>query len=125
MAWNYDPNNIFARILRKEIPCKSVLETEHALVFHDINPQAPVHVMVIPRGPYTCLAHFALEASADEIVDFHRAVAGAVEMLGLDGPRGYRAITNTGSDAGQEVEHFHLHLLGGHPLGRLVAPAAR
>lgn len=123
MRWSYDPANIFARILRGEIPCKTVLESEHTLVFHDISPQAPVHVMAIPRGPYVCLDHFALEAGAEEIVDFHRTVARAVELLGLAGPGGYRAITNTGSDSGQEVPHFHLHILGGRPLGRLVAPA--
>lgn len=124
MRWSYDPTNIFARILRGEIPCNEVLQTEHALVFHDISPQAPVHVMAIPKGPYVCLDHFASEAGADEIVDFHRAVARAVELLGLTGPGGYRAITNTGADSGQEVPHFHLHILGGRPLGRLVAPPA-
>jgi histidine triad (HIT) family protein len=119
----YDPQNIFARILRGEIPNKTVMETPHTLVFHDIRPLAPVHVLVVPKGAYVTFDHFAGEATADEIVDFHRTVAKVCQMLGLDGPEGYRGITNAGVNGMQEVPHFHLHILGGRPLGRLVDPA--
>ncbi|MDP4031529.1 MAG: HIT domain-containing protein [Pseudorhodobacter sp.] len=120
MTKPYDPNNIFARILRGEIPNKTVLETPHTLAFHDIGPQAPVHVLVIPKGAYTDFADFAANAPAEELVDFHRACAQICEMLGLTGPEGYRAITNAGSHGMQEVPHYHLHILGGRILGRLV-----
>lgn len=116
----YDPTNIFARILRGEIPNKTVLETAHTLAFHDISPQAPVHVLVIPKGAYVDFAEFAAKAPAEELVDFHRAAAQVCEMLGLTGPEGYRAITNAGTHGMQEVPHYHLHILGGRILGRLV-----
>jgi histidine triad (HIT) family protein len=117
----YDPNNIFARILRSEIPNKTVLETPHTLAFHDINPAAPVHVLVIPKGAYVDLADFAAHATAEEVVDFHRAVATICETMGL--VDGYRAITNAGAHGMQEVPHYHLHIIGGRVLGRLVEPA--
>jgi histidine triad (HIT) family protein len=124
MAYTYDHNNIFARILRGEIPNKTVLETSHSLAFHDINPAAPVHVLVIPKGAYTTFDHFAAEAPAEELVDFHRACAQVCQMLGLapveDGAQGYRAITNAGLHGMQEVPHYHLHILGGRSLGALV-----
>lgn len=123
MAWTYDPQNIFARILRAEIPNKTVLETAHTLIFHDIAPHAPVHVLAIPKGAYVSFDHFAAEASAEELVDFHRAVAKVIADLGLSGPEGYRAITNAGTAGMQEVPHYHLHILGGRVLGRLVDPA--
>ena len=123
MAYSYDPQNIFARILRGEIPNKTVVETAHTLVFHDIRPHAPVHVLAIPKGAYVNLDHFAAEASAEEIVDFHRTVAQVIADLGLSGPEGYRAITNAGLHGMQEVPHYHLHILGGRVLGRLVDPA--
>lgn len=123
MPWTYDPQNIFARILRGEIPNKTVLETDHTLVFHDIAPHAPVHVLAVPKGAYVNLDHFAAEASAAEIVDFHRAVAKVIADLGLSGADGYRAITNAGRHGMQEVPHYHLHILGGRVLGRLVDPA--
>lgn len=123
MAYSYDPQNIFAKILRGEIPNKTVAETEHTLVFHDIHPHAPVHVLAIPKGAYVNLDHFAAEASAEEIVDFHRTVAKVIADLGLAGVAGYRGITNAGRDGHQEVPHYHLHILGGRPLGRLVDPA--
>lgn len=122
MPKTYDPNNIFARILRGEIPNKSVLETPHTLVFHDINPAAPVHVLAIPKGSYVDFSDFAARASADEIVDFHRACAKVCDMLRLE-VGGYRGITNAGAHGMQEVPHYHLHLLGGRVLGRLVDPA--
>ncbi|MEY4697649.1 MAG: hypothetical protein RIT14_2077 [Pseudomonadota bacterium] len=123
MAHSYDPTNIFARILRGEIPNKTVLETDHTLAFHDIHPQAPQHVLVIPKGPYATFDHFCAEASDAEIVDFHRSAARICADLGLSlahGGAGYRGITNAGEDGGQEVPHYHLHLLGGRPLGRML-----
>ena len=123
MAHTYDPQNIFARILRGEIPNKTVLETPHTLAFHDINPAAPVHVLVIPKGPYVNFDHFAADASAEEIVDFHRTAASVCAMLGIAAGDGYRAITNAGVHGMQEVPHYHLHILGGRVLGRLVERA--
>jgi len=123
MAHVYDPQNIFARILRGEIPNKTVMETAHTLVFHDIHAQAPVHVLVIPKGPYVTFDHFAAEASADEIVDFHRTAAAVCAQLGIAPGDGYRAITNGGLNGMQEVPHYHLHILGGRVLGRMVERA--
>jgi histidine triad (HIT) family protein len=120
MAYSYDPSNIFARILRGEIPNKTVMESAHTLAFHDIHPQAPVHVLVIPKGPYVTFDHFSAEASAEEIVDFHRTAASVCAMLGIAPGEGYRGITNAGAHGLQEVPHYHLHILGGRPLGRLV-----
>ena len=121
----YDPGNIFARILRGEIPNDTVLETEHTLVFRDIRPQAPVHVLVIPKGAYVSYDAFAANAADAEIVDFHRAVARVTRDLGvdLDQGQGFRAITNAGEHGVQEVPHFHLHILGGRVMGRMVQPA--
>ncbi len=126
MAYAYDPQNIFARILRGEIPCKRVLETEHALAFEDIAPQAPVHVLVIPKGAYVNADHFALAASDAEIVGFTRAVGQVAAQLGVqpgEGGQGYRLIANAGEAGVQEVPHLHVHLLGGRVLGRMVARA--
>ena len=120
----YDPQNIFARILRGEIPNDTVLETAHTLVFRDIHPQAPVHLLVIPKGPYVNLDHFTTAASAEEIADFWRLAAQVARDLGVtegEGGSGYRAITNAGANSHQEVPHFHLHILGGRPLGPLLA----
>lgn len=120
----YDPQNIFARILRGEIPNDTVLETAHTLVFRDIRPQAPVHVLVIPKGAYVSYDDFAANATDAEIVDFHRAVARVTRDLGvdLDQGQGFRAITNSGAHGVQEVPHFHLHILGGRSMGRMVEP---
>lgn len=123
MAYSYDDQNIFARILRGEIPNKTVMESDHTLAFHDIHPQAPVHVLVIPKGPYVNFDHFSAEATAEEIVDFHRTAASVCALLGITGEDGYRAITNAGRHGLQEVPHYHLHILGGRPLGRLVERA--
>lgn len=123
MPHSYDPTNIFARILRGEIPNKTVTETAHTLAFHDIRPQAPHHVLVIPKKPYVTFDHFAAEASAEEIVDFHRVAAKICADLGVslgEGGSGYRAITNAGEDGGQEVPHYHLHIVAGRPLGRML-----
>jgi histidine triad (HIT) family protein len=115
----YDGNNIFARILRGEIPSKTVFENEWAFAFHDINPQAPVHVLIIPRGKYCSFADFSAQATEAEIVGFIRAVGVVARQLGLE-PPGYRILANLGEHGGQEVPHFHVHLFGGRPLGRMV-----
>lgn len=124
MGYDYDSDNIFARILRGEIPNDTVLETEHSLAFNDIGPQAPVHVLVLPRGAYVTWDDFVAKASADEILDFARTIHAVIEKLGLDpanGGGGYRLIMNSGDDGGQEVGHLHAHILGGGPIGRLVS----
>ena len=120
----YDDSNIFARMLRGEIPNDTVAENAHALAFRDIRPQAPVHILVIPRGCYVSYDDFAANASDDEIVGFNRLVAEVARAEGLslaDGGDGFRAITNAGAHGVQEVPHFHLHLLGGRPMGRMVS----
>jgi diadenosine tetraphosphate (Ap4A) HIT family hydrolase len=115
----YDASNIFARILRGEIPCREILRDEWALAFHDINPQAPVHALVIPTGQYVSLADFAARASDGEIAGFWRAVGRTAEALGLvDG--GYRVLSNAGGDSHQEVPHLHVHVFGGAPLGPML-----
>jgi len=116
----YDPNNIFARILRGEIPSKTVYEDEHALAFHDINPAAPVHILVIPKGAYVSWDDFSARAAADEIAGFVRAVGHVAREHGLVAP-GYRLLANVGGHAGQEVPHLHVHLFGGRPLGPMLA----
>ena len=121
MAYSYDAQNIFARILRGEIPNKTVLETAHSLAFHDISPAAPVHVLVIPKGAYATFDHFAAMASTEEIVDFHRACAEVCKITGIAPGMGYRAITNAGAHGMQEVPHYHLHILGGRNLGLMLA----
>jgi histidine triad (HIT) family protein len=122
MPYTYDDQNIFARILRGEIPNKTILETGHTLAFHDIAPAAPVHVLVIPKGPYVTFDHFCAQASDAELVDFHRTAAQVCAMLGLtlDAGEGFRAITNAGDHGLQEVPHYHLHILGGRPMGQMV-----
>ena len=124
MPWTYDPANIFARILRGEIPNKTVLETEHTLAFEDIQPQAPVHVLVIPRGSYVDAAHFAAEASDAELADFQRTVGKVARMTGVttDGGEGFRTISNAGAHGVQEVPHYHVHVLGGRRMGRMLQP---
>ena len=116
---SYDPQNIFARILRGEIPCNKVFEDDHVLAFHDINPQTPTHVLVIPKGAYVSFDDFSARASADEIAAFVRAAGQIARDAGLAGP-GYRVLSNIGQDGHQEVPHFHLHIFGGRPLGRMV-----
>ena len=126
MAYTYDPENIFAKILRGEIPNDTVMETEHTLAFNDITPQAPVHVLVIPKGAYVCHDHFALEASDAEIADFTRTIGKICAMLGVEpgnGGGGYRLIANSGEAAVQEVPHLHVHVLAGRPLGRMLERA--
>jgi diadenosine tetraphosphate (Ap4A) HIT family hydrolase len=116
----YDRGNVFARILRGELPCNKVHEEEHALAFHDLNPQAPVHVLVIPKGEYVSWDDFSERASDAELAGFVRAVGLVARDMGLV-PRGYRLLTNIGRLAGQEVGHLHVHLFGGQPLGPMLA----
>lgn len=118
----YDNNNIFAKILRGEIPCKPVYEDEHVLAFPDLHPKAPVHILVIPKGAYVSVADFGARASAEEITAFWRAVAALAAEHGL-ADSGFRTIANTGVNGGQEVPHFHAHLLGGRKLGAMVGDA--
>ncbi len=115
----YDDTNIFARILRGEIPSRRVYEDEFALAFYDINPQAPVHVLVIPRTPHISLADFATSAPAATVGGFFRAVALVARQLELELP-GYRILANMGHHAHQEVPHFHVHIFGGRPLGAML-----
>jgi histidine triad (HIT) family protein len=116
----YDDGNIFARILRGEIPAKRVYEDEHALAFHDINPAAPSHILVIPKGPYVSWDDFSAKAPDDEIAGFVRAVGKVARDAGLVGD-GYRLLANVGMNAGQEVAHLHVHIFGGRPLGPMLA----
>jgi histidine triad (HIT) family protein len=116
----YDDNNIFARILRGEIPTNSVYEDDYAIAFHDIAPRAPVHILVIPRGRYASWDDFSATASEGEIAGFVRAVGKVARDHGLVAP-GYRLLANTGGDGGQEVAHLHVHLFGGRPLGPMLA----
>jgi len=117
----YDPANVFARILCGEIPCKKVYEDPHTLAFHDITPQAPVHVLVIPKGAYTDFDDFTARASEQESAALFRAVAKVAEIMGLSGS-GYRVLCNVGVNGGQEVPHVHLHVFGGRRLGHMLQP---
>ena len=122
MAYVYDDQNIFAKILRGEIPNQTVTETDHTLAFADIAPQAPHHVLVIPKGAYVTADHFAAEATEAEIVDFWRTFAKVAGDLGVtpDKGDGYRMISNAGPHGVQEVPHFHVHIVAGQPLGRML-----
>ena len=116
----YDEQNVFARILRGEIACRKVFEDDHALAFHDINPQAPVHLLVIPRGAYVSWDDFSARADDAEIAGFVRAVGAVARAHGLVEP-GYRLLSNAGGHSHQEVPHLHVHLFGGRPLGPMLA----
>lgn len=116
----YDEGNIFARILRGELPCKKVYEDEHVLAFHDIAPLAPVHILVVPKGNYVSWDDFSERASDAEIVGFVRAAGKIAREQGLV-VRGYRLLANVGSNGGQEVPHLHAHIFGGGPLGPMLA----
>ena len=118
MKFDYDDQNIFAKILRGEIPNKTVYESDHALAFEDIQPQAPVHVLIIPKGAYVSLDHFARDASAAEQTGFMQAVAEVCRMTGVE--EGFRAIANARTHGVQDVPHFHLHIIGGRQLGRML-----
>ena len=119
----YDDQNIFARILRGEIPSNRVYEDEWAVAFHDIAPQTPVHILVIPRGAFVSWDDFSTHASTEEIAGFVRAVGQVARENGLVAP-GYRLLANIGGNAGQEVAHLHVHLFGGEPLGPMLARPA-
>ena len=124
MEFKYDKENIFAKILRKEIPNDTVIETDLSLAFKDINPVAPVHVLVIPKGPYVNYDHFVSNASNEEILDFNNTVKEVIKKFDLDPVRngnGYRLIANTGSNGVQEVPHLHFHILGGRNMGFMVS----
>lgn len=116
----YDPNNIFARILRGEIPAKKVYEDDHAFAFHDINPQAPVHVLVIPKGPYVSMADFTAHAPDALQIGFWRAVGAVARQLGLE-EDGYRILANSGINSHQEVPHLHVHIFAGRALGPMLS----
>jgi len=116
----YDESNIFARILRGEIPSKKVYEDEHVLAFHDINPLSPTHILVIPKGPYVSWDDFSEKASDAEIAGFVRAVGRIARDEGLV-TDGYRLLANAGLNSGQEVPHLHVHIFGGRPLGPMLA----
>ncbi len=119
---SYDTMNVFARILRGEIPCQKLYEDAFALAFKDIRPAAPCHVLVIPKGAYVSIADFGAQASPDEITGFFRAVALVAKQLGVE-ESGYRLLSNAGPDSHQEVPHFHVHILAGRKLGPLLSPA--
>ncbi len=118
----YDPSNIFAKIIRGEIPCTKVYEDDHVLAFNDINPQTPTHILVVPKGAYVSFDDFSEKASDTEIAAFVRAAGKIARDAGLVAP-GYRVLANTGRDAHQEVAHFHLHIFAGKDLGRMIKPA--
>ena len=119
---NYDKNNIFAKILRKEISCKKIFENDYVLSFHDINPQKKIHALVIPKGDYINLDDFNNRASTQEIVALSKAITEVSKILGIssDTGKGYRALTNLDDHGGQEVPHLHFHLFGGEKIGKMV-----
>ena len=124
MEFKYNEENIFAKILRKEIPNDTVIETDFSLAFKDINPVAPVHILVIPKGPYVNYDHFVSNASNEEILDFNNTVKEVIKKFDLDPVRngnGYRLIANTGLNGVQEVPHLHFHILGGRNMGFMVS----
>ena len=119
---SYDKDNIFAKILRKEIPCKKIFENDYVLSFHDINPQKKIHALVIPKGNYINLDDFNNKASDKEIVALSKAITEVSKILGIstDTGKGYRALTNLDDHGGQEVPHLHFHLFGGEKIGKMV-----
>ena len=117
---NYDRNNIFAKILREEIPCKKVYENDYVLAFYDVNPQKKIHVLVIPKGEYIDLNDFHNKASDKEIVELNKAITHVSILLGAKN-KGYRTLTNIGNDGGQEVPHLHFHIFAGEKVGKMVS----
>jgi len=119
---SYDKNNIFAKILRKEIPCRKIFENDYVLSFYDINPQKKIHALVIPKGDYLNLDDFNNRASDQEIVALSKAITKVSKILGISDniKKGYRALTNINEDGGQEVPHLHFHLFGGEKIGKMV-----
>jgi histidine triad (HIT) family protein len=119
---SYDKNNIFAKILRGEIPCKKVYENEYVLAFHDISPQKKIHVLVIPKGEYINLDEFVNKASNREVIEFNKAIIHIVKLLKISSQEdGYRVLSNIGKDGGQEVPHLHYHIFGGEKVGKMVS----
>ena len=116
----YDEQNVFSKILRGEIPVNSVYEDEYALAFEDINPQAPVHLLAIPKGSYVSLDDFTMKASEKEVAGFFMAVGQVAREAGLS-ESGYRILANHGNDANQEVPHFHVHIVGGRNVGKMIS----
>ena len=117
---SYNKNNIFAKILRGEIPCKKIFENDFVLSFHDINPQKRIHALVIPKGEYIDLDDFNKKASDKEIIELNKAITHVSSLVGAN-KKGYRALTNIGSDGGQEVPHLHFHIFAGEKIGRMVS----
>ena len=119
---SYDENNIFAKILRGEIPCKKIYEDNLVLSFHDINPQKKIHALVIPKGKYVNLDDFSLNASPEEMVGLIKGINIVAKKLGISTEvgKGYRALANISDDGGQEVPHLHFHLFGGEKVGKMV-----
>ena len=117
---SYDKDNIFAKILRGEIPCKKVYENDHVLAFHDLHPQKKIHVLVIPKGEYIDLDDFNRKALDKEIVEFNKAITHISNLLGAN-DKGYRTLTNIGSHGGQEVAHLHFHIFAGEKIGKMVS----
>ena len=118
---SYDKNNIFAKILRGEIPCKKVYENEYVLAFHDINPQKKIHILIIPKNEYIDLDDFTNKASDKEIIEFNKAITHIVKMLKISNQEeGYRVLSNIGKNGGQEVPHLHYHIFGGEKIGKMV-----
>ena len=119
MNKSYNENNIFAKILRSEIPCNKIMENEYAFAFSDINPQAPIHILVIPKNSYINFHEFTQHASFNEVKLFWKLVSDIIDHFECEN-NGYRLITNSGSDGNQEVPHYHVHVLGGKNLGRMI-----
>ncbi len=115
----YDKSNIFAKILRGEIPCKKIFENDHVLSFYDINPQKKIHALVIPKGEYINLDDFNNKASDKEITEFYKAVSHVSSLLGVSS-KGYRVLSNIGVNGGQEVPHLHFHIFAGEKIGKMV-----
>ena len=116
---SYNKNNIFAKILRGEVPCKKVYENEHVLAFYDVNPQKKIHVLVIPKGEYIDLDDFNSNASDKEIIELSKAITHVSTLIGSK-DKGYRTLTNSGNDGGQEVPHLHFHIFAGEKIGKMV-----
>ena len=119
MNEDYDKNNIFARILRSEVPCNKILENDYAFAFSDINPQAPIHILIIPKKSYIDFYNFIENASTEEVGFFWKLVNDVIILKNIS-KKGFRIISNSGDDGNQDVPHFHVHLLGGNNLGRMI-----
>lgn len=118
----YDKNNVFAQILRKEISANIVYEDEYALAFHDVNPRAPIHILMIPKGEYISFFDFSEKAPPEFVQGFTKAIHHVIKSFDLQ-KEGFRLLTNHGSHGGQEVPHYHVHIFGGRPLGRMITPS--